>query len=385
MCCWWRGTGERYRGVSVSVRTQRYSNALRRAWTAADGYEAVVASITSSGMGALVRGCIGVSVVLVAIGATLLLAVDGGPELAAGRAILIADNVIALIIGVSWLIAPSWPSRRGSLIRVYAMCTLYGISLFAIGMPLVGLVGSCAYAALAAYVSLFHSVRHLTVILVVAGMVVAVLYALVVVEHRAMLGLFICTIAAVTIVTVPFGQQVAILVLRDDAAESDHDPLTRALNRRGLERHFDLLMRGLSADVELRAVVIAIDLDDFKRINDTYGHGTGDGILCDVVRAIGAVVSPRALVARTGGEEFAVVCPQPSLERVEQIGDLIRQSIAESSPQYEVRASVGLSLVALWPASSVSSSADVLTAALTSSDVAMYRAKRAGGNRVEWA
>lgn len=368
----------------MSVQTQRYSHALRRAWMAPDGYDAVVASIKSSGMGALVRGCVGLSVVLVAIGAMLLLAVDGGPDTAVARAVLVADNVIALIIGISWLIAPSWPSRRGSLIRVYAMCMLYGLSLFVIGMPLVGLVGSCAYAALAAYVSLFHSVRHLAVILVVAGVFISVLYALVVVDHHAMLGLFICMIAAVTIVTVPFGQQVAVLVLRDDAAESDHDPLTRALNRRGLERRFDLLIRDLSTEVERRAIFIAIDLDNFKRINDTFGHGTGDRILCDVVRAIGDVVSPRALVARTGGEEFAVVCPQPSLTRVEQIGDLIRQAIAQSSPQYDVRASVGLCLVTLWPTSTVSSSADVLCAALSSSDAAMYRAKRAGGDRVEW-
>ena len=356
---------------------------VRAAWEAPDAYDTVVRSLDDSGVSTLVRLCVGISILVVAVAATLLLVVEGGPPTNLRRAILIADNIAALVIAVSWLASRQWPSRRTSLIRVMLLAVLFAISLLVIHQPLVGLVGTCCYAALAAYVALFHNTRMLAAVLAFSGVIVAILFVQVIMRGEGLLGAFICCIAVLSIFTVPFGQQIAVHVLSDDVAESDHDPLTRALNRRGLERGFTGLVRKLrGGQVPPHVAVLVLDLDDFKNINDTYGHGVGDEILRDVVRAVRNVVAPKALVARTGGEEFAVVSDVGGHDELHRLGDGVRDAVATSTPNYPVHASVGACIVTAWP---VATTVDMLDTALAAADAAMYKAKRAGGNRVEWA
>ncbi len=81
------------------------------------------------------------------------------------------------------------------------------------------------------------------------------------------------------------------------------DPLTGLLNRRGLETELSRAPRDDRRDL----AVVLIDLDDFKRINDTRGHPAGDRVLVEVGRALGATQEPGELVARLGGDEFALV------------------------------------------------------------------------------
>jgi diguanylate cyclase (GGDEF)-like protein len=81
------------------------------------------------------------------------------------------------------------------------------------------------------------------------------------------------------------------------------DPLTGLLNRRGLETELSRAPR----DDPRELAVVLIDLDDFKRINDTRGHPAGDRVLVEVGRALGATQAPGELVARLGGDEFALV------------------------------------------------------------------------------
>ena len=81
-----------------------------------------------------------------------------------------------------------------------------------------------------------------------------------------------------------------------------HDPLTGLANRAEFARRLD---RCASDDL----VLLYIDLDDFKPINDMYGHHVGDRVLVEVGRRIAAVIGPGDIVGRLGGDEFAVVCP----------------------------------------------------------------------------
>lgn len=135
------------------------------------------------------------------------------------------------------------------------------------------------------------------------------------------------------------------------------DELTGLLNRRGLDQACD----GRSGPV----AVAVVDLDGFKRLNDTGGHAAGDEALRRVARCLLAAAGPGALVARLGGDEFAlVVDPVPDLEATVHAA-LVPESIG---------ASVG---VAHGDLSGVATLDGLLAAA----DTAMYAAKRAAGRR----
>jgi diguanylate cyclase (GGDEF)-like protein len=160
---------------------------------------------------------------------------------------------------------------------------------------------------------------------------------------------------------------------------ADRDELTDLANRRGFR---DALTRELRrADRFGKPVALILtDLDDFKQVNDRYGHQVGD----DVLRLFAEVLSDGArevdLPARIGGEEFALLLPETDLAGGEQLAERLRRSLADrplrlhDGHELSVTASFG---VASYPDSV--SEAELQTAA----DAALYRAKAAGKNTVE--
>lgn len=99
------------------------------------------------------------------------------------------------------------------------------------------------------------------------------------------------------------------------------DELTGAYNRRGFEQEFRRVLAATNRYSET-GVLIYVDLDGFKPINDTYGHAAGDLVLCEVVRALHENIRPHDLVARLGGDEFAVL-----LTRTDWKNGLVRAEI----------------------------------------------------------
>jgi diguanylate cyclase (GGDEF)-like protein len=130
--------------------------------------------------------------------------------------------------------------------------------------------------------------------------------------------------------------------------------------------------------------LLMLDLDDFKRINDTYGHLQGD----EVLRMIGAVLSSESRgvdePARYGGEEFVVALPETGLAGAVELAERIRARIEseaiprlEGSGSFRITASVG--------AASIPESADTARTLIAAADAALYEAKRSGKNRVTGA
>jgi diguanylate cyclase (GGDEF)-like protein len=157
------------------------------------------------------------------------------------------------------------------------------------------------------------------------------------------------------------------------------DPLTGVANRRGATRAL-----GRALAVGLPVTVALVDLDYFKRFNDTYGHAIGDAVLRRVARALANVIPGTGLAARWGGEEFAVIMPGHSTDDPVEIGERLRQAVGdvvlfevEGAPQ--VTASVG---VARWEGDGERPSIPVLVAA---ADTALYESKESGRNRVSSA
>jgi len=154
------------------------------------------------------------------------------------------------------------------------------------------------------------------------------------------------------------------------------DPLTGLRNRRELERAMG------SASRSAAATLVYVDLDHFMKLNDTLGHPAGDAALKHVARLLEAAVRDGDLVARIGGEEFAVWLPRTGLREGIEVAERIRRSIAEtpltwSGAVYPLTTSCGL-------ASCPELVGDVMNLP-AAADAALYRAKELGRNRVEKA
>ena len=158
------------------------------------------------------------------------------------------------------------------------------------------------------------------------------------------------------------------------------DGLTKLHNHRffqdEMSRHFEESQR-----YERPLSLAMIDIDFFKKVNDTYGHAVGDDVLKVVARRYSESVRSTDLVARYGGEEFAVMMPETGLEDALQFAEKIRsliegEPIATQAGSLNVTVSIGVASV---PHSRIHTSKELIVAA----DKALYRAKKAGRNQVQ--
>jgi diguanylate cyclase (GGDEF)-like protein len=147
------------------------------------------------------------------------------------------------------------------------------------------------------------------------------------------------------------------------------DELTQLANRRAFFARAKELAAGTSGD----AAVAVLDLDEFKRVNDTKGHAAGDAELRRCGAILHEVVDANGLAARLGGEEFGLILPHRDAGAAWPFLDELRQRFAT---QGVVTVSIG---VADWPSGSS------IDGALAVADAALYRAKQRGRNRVELA
>ncbi len=160
--------------------------------------------------------------------------------------------------------------------------------------------------------------------------------------------------------------------------QASHDSLTGLPNRREFEWRLAELLN--SAKRENRHhILIYIDLDQFKLVNDTSGHGAGDELLRQLAAIIQSNIRVRDTLARLGGDEFGVLLEECPIEQGEQTAEKLRQAIAEfrfvwEGNTFEVGASMGLV--------EVTATAESMAALLSAADAACYMAKDKGRNRI---
>jgi diguanylate cyclase (GGDEF)-like protein len=156
--------------------------------------------------------------------------------------------------------------------------------------------------------------------------------------------------------------------------QADTDELTGLLNRRAFNQRLDtLLHRARLSSTPLS--LVEIDIDDFKRINDRFGHAAGDTALTAVAESLTHSVREGEFVARMGGEEFAIILPRTDQLASLGVADRCRQSpTAEWYTGPEVTISAG---IATYPLHAMDAEG-----LLQAADTALYAAKSAGRNRV---
>jgi diguanylate cyclase (GGDEF)-like protein len=162
--------------------------------------------------------------------------------------------------------------------------------------------------------------------------------------------------------------------------QSNRDPLTGLLNRRGLKGSFNASADRRQKKVYVRAIIL-FDIDHFKRVNDQYGHAVGDKVLQRVAKTASGLCQEQGQVARTGGEEFAILTDWIALETAQLLAQHICDSLRfiahpELAPDHKVTASFGLAVL---------TDADSLHDAMDRADQALYHAKRNGRNQVALA
>ena len=167
---------------------------------------------------------------------------------------------------------------------------------------------------------------------------------------------------------------------------AETDPLTGFLNRRGFNECVNRLIEA-ARDTEKSVVLLMIDLDNFKQVNDFNGHNTGDMLLRECARRIAGCLPRQSLIGRIGGDEFAAAFPIESSRResINMTATNLVRAIGESARinaiSIEVTASIGLSSSDLPAINGQPTDAHAL---LEMADIAMYHAKRQGRNGYYW-
>ncbi|NQX60665.1 GGDEF domain-containing protein [Paenibacillus qinlingensis] len=155
------------------------------------------------------------------------------------------------------------------------------------------------------------------------------------------------------------------------------DNLTQTYNRRYLETfHKELLVKS-HKDEDFFFCMALLDIDYFKKINDTYGHSTGDIVLQKVTRTVKNYLKPSDVLIRLGGEEFAIIFPNMTLKEGVELANDIRVQIQESEihvdfASFHITVSMGI----------VNSQSEPLEHLLERADKALYLAKSQGRNLV---
>ncbi len=167
-----------------------------------------------------------------------------------------------------------------------------------------------------------------------------------------------------------------------------YDELTGLLNRRGFEDEAGRAFRAIPfrhrddrrhEEFRLPFSIIFFDVDNFKSVNDTYGHEAGDRVLQAVARAIQHRLRTSDIYARWGGEEFVAILLGADIEAGQTVAENLRRDIEEAKIETSggpISVTVSLGLMDYQ-------GEETLGEMLAKADAAMYRAKQAGKNRVE--
>lgn len=183
-------------------------------------------------------------------------------------------------------------------------------------------------------------------------------------------SMIVATVFLLHMIIKHHSQLVDLLMLQRQMRElANTDALTGLLNRRAFDKRFEQELASVAPDEKF--VFALLDLDGFKPVNDQYGHATGDLLLCEVANRLQQACGDDAIVARIGGDEFAILIPSGSALASAAIADHLLAALIPQCQiddhQIRIGASIG---VASWPADGTTQKALFETA-----DLALYAAK----------
>jgi len=160
--------------------------------------------------------------------------------------------------------------------------------------------------------------------------------------------------------------------------EALHDPLTGLPNRRAVLERVEDAIRGARERGERHAIAF-VDLDNFKSVNDRFGHAVGDQVLAEMARVMGRAVRSVDAIARLGGDEFVLLLSNCRIGHARRVAEKVREAVQAHQVVYEgevlaVGASIGIA--------SIDASTTSAAAVIAAADAACYKAKPGRGGTV---
>jgi diguanylate cyclase (GGDEF)-like protein len=152
---------------------------------------------------------------------------------------------------------------------------------------------------------------------------------------------------------------------------SVHDPLTDVANWRYFEEHANAAIKKAASE-RSKIALAYFDVDNFKSINETFGHGAGDQILIEITRAVSSVLPVTDSLARLGGDEFAILLPDTGFDEAKDLLERVRMSVKEEMGrrEWKVTLSIGAMVFSVLPST--------IGPMLKSVDDLMYEVKNSG-------
>lgn len=290
-----------------------------------------------------------------------------------GRVVVGTFAATTVVVGIAWVRGP-WPAYRQSLLFIaYGEIGVSSV-LVSLDDASVALLCTCLLSVMGNYLAAFHDakvfVAHQAWALGTSGYLYVDALRHGDVPFAQVTAYFI--VVVMILVSSPILTQAYLTFLRRDAAVAHFDPLTGLRNRRGLEAAVDTMLGDATA-----VVVLVADLDNFKAVNDNFGHSYGDDVLRRTAETLNRVFPAPAVTARTGGEEFVVVTTEP-LTTASIAAENLRIAIPGCNTAGRTTTSIGIFSRRV---DSVAAG-DLLEGLLDSADAAMYEAKRRGGDSV---
>lgn len=340
-------------------------------------YASATEVVRASGYLGMLKAAIGVMCLSMLVLAILVQLHPLGPPTPSLRVVHAAVAATAVVVGPLWIVRP-WPSHRWALAFVAWADVSIAICGIVLGGPSAQINTTIHMGLVGVFAAFLLGMRVLAVHCAFATLVITGLTAEAILHgHGTLLDLFIYySPALTTVVLLPVIIQAVIEAGRRSigrtARDAIRDPLTGLLNRRGMRTTVRSTVNTLSSsDLMMVAVV---DLDRFKELNDAQGHTAGDAALLDMARHLRSIVRKNGdLVARTGGDEFAVVA---YLESDDGLPGFVQRCTQLHADPTLIGTSIGIA----W--GTIDGEDFDLDVLIRRADAAMYLAKQQGGGRI---
>ncbi|MBW0019577.1 MAG: GGDEF domain-containing protein [Mycobacterium sp.] len=344
-------------------------------WQESDRYTWLTEYLSARGLETRIRWTIAAASIASCLLPLTMLFSASGPRGPLARTVTITAVVCVTIAATWW--TRRWPTRRKAIGYAFIADAATAAICLSYHDPLIGLVGCILFTLIGGYIAFFHC-GYVQAVNVCVGVTTATRLWWSAWQHSGDVIVTLNVYVVVTVATLALSAgHIMVHFFGIDVAGADIDPLTGLLNRRAFYRRADRLLAAHGSTAGRRLCVTMIDLDHFKRLNDSRGHQVGDSALIMVSNLTKEIADDAAIIARIGGEEFVVA----------EVGDLTETTTRATSlcaaiaaTDFKITASIGVASLATPIVSA--EGGDVIDMLIEIADAAMYDAKRAGGGRV---
>lgn len=351
-------------------------SAVRLPWSnRLDHYYGITAFLAARGVQA--KTCRVVAAILFCLGAIPLTLIVGpaGPQTLGNRLLAVAISVCCWAMAAMWL-RRRWPTRTESKLCVLVGTMCIAVACLIAAHPLIGILGSTAFAVLGGFVAFFHNVRLLAFTWTVGA---ATLVLLAVRLAAIDTALAVCTVVLVALVNVfaVFTCRMVIRLIITDVSVGEIEPLTGLLNRDGFYEGVAQLIGARSRDDDRYLVVAVVNLDSFFHFVDMTGASGGDQARVAIGHRLRQTVRRDAIVAHVSDAEFFIAdvfTTADSAPLVERVRGAIK------SAPFRLTVSIGVVSTPLRPLAT-HPAPEVVDEVLAIATTAMYEARRSGGNQ----